>query len=880
MAPQADSSTDPATTPASASATPGLLPSEQAAAGITEDNCGAPEVEEAATAAVVPTPRHATTIVEEQNQPSQSATSNEDAGPAKSAQAEVDQTAESGEASCEWDAAENVESAAASAGELHFSRTGNEQPLPATEGTQEAATDTAASSNDRLEAVATTAAAATVADTPVQAVTVVVAPGSAEQNKPTEVAPPMMSDKIFQSSAASGVEQPSKAAETEAVAPDEAVAEPNRPDAHTDGTQVDTRAVSSMDEGKEGGEAAGEMMPENCDNIEHGAEAKVDGRASTASGVCSREASPSGDMFSARGSVDQEGLMPMADAEVSLDEEAASDGRPAEAEGDAEASEQVPAQGDPLAEFYHDRPAARADGEDDNQSLAKEGGSYGGGSSSSCKASLKARPSSPCGRQESYQAKVLKISGRGMDDEAMAWKLKEEASGEDTCDYTELDLSRNGLTSAGLRAVIRLCRCCPELRILRLFSNRIDDEGAEAIGEILRHCRSMEEIHLSHNRFTRRGIEAIVAAADRELPRDGSQQRPLWLRLEHNDVERTDELAKALERRFRSVCGRSDRDLCTPRVCVKGCRIHVPFLIERPKGRGRGSGQGGHSSKRMLEPRRSRPRRCSDRGGRGRRHPRRSSDGHNGRGSSRTKRQRCRDSSRNRSLLRERVRSASGHRMRPGRGEPNRRHQVSSLPKLTSFACRERERPHRQSTGSCDNEPAASGGAFHRQHTLDDDHRARWGRRPPSDDGRARQPHRRNGDSRVPRRVEAESSRAQLPRSGGVTRSAPCAGGGSSSAGKGAYIMDCDGRGESCDADSLYSWTYTEETCLSSSCEPSPPRHQHSYQVVVNGGRRCRSRSRRCAAPHSSHGRPKDRMDCIRERFKELQRRQGSHRHP
>jgi hypothetical protein len=285
----------------------------------------------------------------------------------------------------------------------------------------------------------------------------------------------------------------------------------------------------------------------------------------------------------------------------------------------------------------------------------------------------------------------------------------------------------------------------------------------------------------------------------------------------------------------------------------------------------------------MLEPRRSRARRCSDRAPRGRRHLRRSSDGYNGRGGSRTKRQRCREGSRNRSLLRERVRSASVHRMRQGRGEPSRRQQLSSLPKLTSYACRERERPHRQSTGSCDNEAPASGGASHRQPTADDDHRLRWGRRPPSDDGRSRQPHRRNGDSRTPRRMEVQpTSRAQLSRSG-FSRSAPSGGAGSgygsTGAGKGAHIPHCDGRGESCDADSLYSWTYTEETCLSSSCEPSPPRHQHGYQVAVNGGRRCRSRSRRCAAQPSSHGRPKDRMDrSIRERFRELQRRQGTHR--
>merc|ERR1740130_439980 len=85
--------------------------------------------------------------------------------------------------------------------------------------------------------------------------------------------------------------------------------------------------------------------------------------------------------------------------------------------------------------------------------------------------------------------------------------------------YTEIDLSRNSITSAGIQHLVGICKKCSDLRILKLFSNGIDDDGARKMADIFQHCKVIEEIHLSHNKFTAKGVETLVEAADEDLPK-------------------------------------------------------------------------------------------------------------------------------------------------------------------------------------------------------------------------------------------------------------------------------------------------------------------------------------------------------------------------
>ena len=198
---------------------------------------------------------------------------------------------------------------------------------------------------------------------------------------------------------------------------------------------------------------------------------------------------------------------------------------------------------------------------------------------------------------------VLRQSGRRLRDSDLV-RIREQGSG-----YDEIDLSRNDLTSKSVPDIVHICKKSQQLRILKLFNNRLGDDGAEELGEIFQHCAYIEEVHLSHNDFTRKGVEILVLAADRGLPKD--VKRPLWLRMEHNKVSDTEGFARDLERDCPAVCGREDRHRCTPRVCAKGRRIHLPFLIEAPKGRGRGKegwGPGGAGPRRERRDSRRRPR--------------------------------------------------------------------------------------------------------------------------------------------------------------------------------------------------------------------------------------------------------------------------------
>ncbi|CAE7254268.1 unnamed protein product [Symbiodinium sp. CCMP2592] len=178
---------------------------------------------------------------------------------------------------------------------------------------------------------------------------------------------------------------------------------------------------------------------------------------------------------------------------------------------------------------------------------------------------------------------VLRQSGRRLRDSDLVRFAREKGSG-----YDEIDFSRNDLTSKSVPDIVEICKKSHQLKILKLFNNRLGDDGAEELGEIFQHCASIEEIHLSHNDFTRKGVEILVLAADRGLPKD--VKRPLWLRMEHNKVSDTEGFARDLERDCPAVCGREDR---LPKAGGEGKRAGVQAKAKaRCAARGETHGEG------------------------------------------------------------------------------------------------------------------------------------------------------------------------------------------------------------------------------------------------------------------------------------------------
>jgi len=124
----------------------------------------------------------------------------------------------------------------------------------------------------------------------------------------------------------------------------------------------------------------------------------------------------------------------------------------------------------------------------------------------------------------------------------------------------------------GLEALLSLCSRCCDLRILKLFKNRIGDPGALLLADFFRHCKSIREVHLSHNRISDEGIEALVVATQESRP---AGAEPLWLRVENNAVVNSKSLLRDLEKRL-GVCPR--RESCTQFRCCIGSKVHLPFL--------------------------------------------------------------------------------------------------------------------------------------------------------------------------------------------------------------------------------------------------------------------------------------------------------------
>jgi len=140
--------------------------------------------------------------------------------------------------------------------------------------------------------------------------------------------------------------------------------------------------------------------------------------------------------------------------------------------------------------------------------------------------------------------------------------------------YEEVDFSMTNLSGSGFGAVIEICKRCPELRVLKLFKNRLDDAAADLLCDLFRKVTGIHEIHLSHNLLTAVGAKKIIAAGE-ETRRPSAA--PLWLRLEHNQIADAEGLLEELKQTA-SVCERVDERSCTVRMCCRGCKVHVPYF--------------------------------------------------------------------------------------------------------------------------------------------------------------------------------------------------------------------------------------------------------------------------------------------------------------
>lgn len=175
----------------------------------------------------------------------------------------------------------------------------------------------------------------------------------------------------------------------------------------------------------------------------------------------------------------------------------------------------------------------------------------------------------------------LNYSRRHLKDDILPQLRRELPLGKANYPYEEVDFSQNELSSGGMGLVLEVCKRCPKLRVLKLYKNQIDDGGAEGLADLCRTCPQIEEIHLSHNHFTAVGVEILVTAAEQARPNHVS---PLWLRLEHNDVNDPEAVYRDLSSRL-SVCNRVDEVRCTVRVCSKKQKVHLPFFHLQRSGR-------------------------------------------------------------------------------------------------------------------------------------------------------------------------------------------------------------------------------------------------------------------------------------------------------
>ncbi|CAJ1417165.1 unnamed protein product [Effrenium voratum] len=165
----------------------------------------------------------------------------------------------------------------------------------------------------------------------------------------------------------------------------------------------------------------------------------------------------------------------------------------------------------------------------------------------------------------------------------------------------ELDLSKNRITDQGLKVLLTtLKENRVVLGVCRLYHNRLGKHSASMLAMWIRTAPwALFELHLSHNRIPTEGaIEIVQAVANTDKyppdrPNSKGMHIPLWLRMEHNEIEESFAIeAERIMRQARPHVRGALICWLTPKQSERSCRsdfcglsnkyhcpvIHMPYL--------------------------------------------------------------------------------------------------------------------------------------------------------------------------------------------------------------------------------------------------------------------------------------------------------------
>eukprot|EP00747_Dinoflagellata_sp_TGD_P195869 gnl/TRDRNA2_/TRDRNA2_65183_c0_seq2.p1 gnl/TRDRNA2_/TRDRNA2_65183_c0~~gnl/TRDRNA2_/TRDRNA2_65183_c0_seq2.p1 ORF type:complete len:712 (-),score=107.46 gnl/TRDRNA2_/TRDRNA2_65183_c0_seq2:162-2297(-) len=136
----------------------------------------------------------------------------------------------------------------------------------------------------------------------------------------------------------------------------------------------------------------------------------------------------------------------------------------------------------------------------------------------------------------------------------------------------DVNFASNQLGDRGvLELLSALERLRLNVRILKLFKNKIGQAGALALAHWIERSKPVWELHLSHNRIPAEGANALLAAVAGHRgypPKRSKGWAPLWLRLEHNTIIGVEDLFKRAEQEMWALRSESaDLSDAGPMIC-------------------------------------------------------------------------------------------------------------------------------------------------------------------------------------------------------------------------------------------------------------------------------------------------------------------------
>ncbi|CAE8598109.1 unnamed protein product [Polarella glacialis] len=168
----------------------------------------------------------------------------------------------------------------------------------------------------------------------------------------------------------------------------------------------------------------------------------------------------------------------------------------------------------------------------------------------------------------------VSMRGRGMSDEqVISWcqaaknQLASLSSEFSPLHAHQLNFAENCLGSEGVGAIFEMLSDLKiGVRKIELHRNNLTNGAASVLAKYIKECpQAIDELHLSHNQLDRQGVltlvEAFMTAGSRGVPRYPPRDirgrcRPVWLRLEYNNVHRGVELLEnGFEEEFRRLRG-------------------------------------------------------------------------------------------------------------------------------------------------------------------------------------------------------------------------------------------------------------------------------------------------------------------------------------